>query len=270
MINVNFNLASMSGIVLAVAGTALYAMRSWRPELSRDHDIFFSAVSLLCGGILLVYGWRFDPIMQFGQVLLTGATIFFAVENVRLRKVSTEQAKRNTPIVDDERRVSREYKVYRADLEELAPPEEDIDISRPRIRGSQDSRSSRNGYDSQNRRRPSSRGSDLDRIGSEGEVRRKRRPRPEIPPELKDDWGDVREDTSNDEEVSARRPSNRPPRSDNRRPETTSSRPRRRSATDVSSERPTRSTETKPTGDYVDYQPINPNEEEDNSSNFDY
>lgn len=265
MINVNFNLASMSGIVLAVAGTALYAMRSWRPELSRDHDIFFSAVSLLCGGILLVYGWRFDPIMQFGQVLLTGATIFFAVENVRLRKVSTEQAKRNTPIVDEERPVSREYKVYRADLEELAPQEEDFEISRPRIRGSQDSRSSRNGSDSQNRRRPSSRGADSDRINSEGEVRRKRRPRPEIPPELKDDWADM----SNDEEGSPRRTSNRSPRSDNRRPETSSSRPSRRSSTDTTSERPTRSKNTKPTGDYVDYQPVNPNEEEDNTSNFD-
>ncbi len=110
MVNFQFNLASISGIILAVGGAALYAVRSFRPQLSRDSDIFFSAVGLLCGLILIFYGWRFDPIMQFGQVLLTGAAIFFVIENLRLRQISTEQAKRTTPIVDDDRPVSRTYK----------------------------------------------------------------------------------------------------------------------------------------------------------------
>lgn len=264
MINVNFNLASMSGIVLAVAGTALYVLRSWRPELSRDHDIFFSAVSLLCGGILLFYGWRFDPIMQFGQVLLTGATIFFAVENVRLRRVSTEQAKRNTPIVDEERPVSREYRVYRdAELDALVPEDEEELPPRRRIQGSQDNRPSRNGYDTQTRRRPSSRGS-TERLP--GEPPRKRRPRPEIPPEINDDWTTPPEEES----TPRRRSKNRPSIEENRPPETSSSRPSRRRPADINSDRSSKDGEAKQKGDYVDYQPIDPGEEEDNSSNFDY
>ena len=268
MINVNFNLASMSGIVLAIAGTALYAMRSWRPELSRDHDIFFSAVSLLCGGILLFYGWRFDPIMQFGQVLLTGATIFFAIENLRLRRVSTEQAKRNTPIVDEERPVSREYRVYRADIEELALAEDEDAPMRPRIRGSQDSRSpsSRNGYDSQTRRRPTNRSSSTDRLP--GDTPRKRRPRTDgSSPNVSDDWGSI----SNQEETRPRRSNNRPPRPESSRPEGASSRPGRRPPENNSSGSSMKNEQTKPKGDYVDYQPIDPREdEEDNSANFDY
>ncbi|MBE9010204.1 hypothetical protein IQ250_08300 [Pseudanabaenaceae cyanobacterium LEGE 13415] len=110
MVNFQFNLASISGIVLAVGGASLYAVRSFRPQLARDTDIFFSAVGLLCGLILIFYGWRFDPIMQFGQVLLTGAAIYFVFENLRLRQISTEQAKRTTPIVDDDRPVSSEYR----------------------------------------------------------------------------------------------------------------------------------------------------------------
>ncbi len=109
MVNFQFNLASISGIILAVGGASLYAVRSFRPQIARDTDIFFSAVGLLCGLILIFYGWRFDPIMQFGQVLLTGASVYFVFENLRLRQISTEQAKRATPIVDADRPVSQNY-----------------------------------------------------------------------------------------------------------------------------------------------------------------
>ena len=80
---------------------------------------------MLCGFILLFQGWRLDPILQFGQFLLAGTTIFFAVETIRLRGAATEQARRNTPIVDKDRPVSRDYreaKVYREEeLDELEP-----------------------------------------------------------------------------------------------------------------------------------------------------
>ena len=112
MVNFGLNSASILGLFLAVAGASLYFLRSVRPELSRDHDIFFAAVGLLCGFILLFQGWRLDPILQFGQFLLSGSAIFFAVENIKLRGVATEQARRNTPTVDRERPVSR-TRVYR-------------------------------------------------------------------------------------------------------------------------------------------------------------
>jgi hypothetical protein len=110
MVNFGLNSASILGIVLAVAGAALYFMRSVRPELARDQDIFFAAVGLLCGFILLFQGWRLDPILQFGQVLLTGTTIFFAYEAIRLRGVATKMVKERTPIVDDDRPVSKAYR----------------------------------------------------------------------------------------------------------------------------------------------------------------
>ena len=144
MINTSFNLASIAGIIIAVAGAALYAIRSVRPELSRDHDIFFSAIGLLCGLILIFQGWRFDPIMQFGQILLTGATIFFAVENLRLRGITTKQAKGNTPIVDEDRPVSSVYRYeeQQAELDELEPIYDQRPMPR-RIRGTKDARSNR-------------------------------------------------------------------------------------------------------------------------------
>ncbi|MFM9156868.1 MAG: Ycf66 family protein, partial [Dolichospermum sp.] len=153
-VNFGTNSASILGIFLAVAGAALYFLRSVRPELSRDQDIFFAAVGLLCGFILVFQGWRLDPILQFGQLLLVGSTVFFAVESIRLRSIATQQAKRNTPIVDDEREVSRKYSYserrnYQAEMDadlEPLPYEEEEAPPRPRIRGSRDDRSSRDDY----------------------------------------------------------------------------------------------------------------------------
>ena len=107
MVNASLNWASIVGIVLAVGGTMLYFLRSFKPGLARDYDVFFAAVGLLCGGILFFQGWRLDPILQFGQFLLAATTVFFAYESVRLRSVTTEQARRSAFFDEDEPLPSR-------------------------------------------------------------------------------------------------------------------------------------------------------------------
>ena len=89
------------GIVLAVCGAGLYFLRSFKPALARDYDVFFAAIGLLCGGILFFQGWRLDPILQFGQFLLAGTTVFFAYESVRLRGLATDQARRSSYFEED-------------------------------------------------------------------------------------------------------------------------------------------------------------------------
>ena len=101
MVNASLNWASIVGIVLAVCGGGLYFLRSFKPALARDYDVFFAAIGLLCGGILFFQGWRLDPILQFGQFLLAGTTVFFAYESVRLRGVATDQARRSSFFDDD-------------------------------------------------------------------------------------------------------------------------------------------------------------------------
>jgi len=129
MVNIGLNPGAMLGVVLFGAGAGLYFLRSVRPELARDHDIFFMAVAILSGGILFFQGWRLDPILTFGQFLLTGSAIFFAVESIRLRGLATSRAKQNTPIVDEDRPVSRAYTYdgydnYDPRLDQLEPEEE--------------------------------------------------------------------------------------------------------------------------------------------------
>ncbi len=101
MVNASLNWASIVGIALAVCGAGLYFLRSFKPALARDYDVFFAAIGLLCGGILFFQGWRLDPILQFGQFLLAGTTVFFAYESVRLRGIATDQARRSSYFDDD-------------------------------------------------------------------------------------------------------------------------------------------------------------------------
>ena len=143
MVNFGLNAAAILGLFLAVAGAGLFFLRSIRPELARDYDIFFAAVGLLCGIILLFNGWRLDPILQFGQFLLTGTAIFFAFESIRMRGVATEQARRNTPTVDRDRPVSRSRVYTEAEVDRIDPYDNVYEgakpnYSSPRLRGYDD------------------------------------------------------------------------------------------------------------------------------------
>jgi hypothetical protein len=265
MVNVGFSWSSLLGIILAVAGAALYFLRSVRPSLARDHDIFFAAVGLLCGGILFFQGWRQDPILQFGQFLLTGSAIFFAVESIRLRDVATQQAKRNTRIIDDERPVSSVYRVE-AELDQLEPEEELP--PRRRIPGTQDSRLPRRSqaYDDEVRRRSSSRPRNDDPYYGDDVTPSRRKPRPTTNRPTSrptEEW-----DASVDTEDRPTRPSTRTVTRKSTSESTT--RPKRRRPPQSVPEEDMMPVED----DYVDYQPIDPleseDDEKDNTSNFDY
>ncbi|WP_414586748.1 Ycf66 family protein [Scytonema sp. PCC 10023] len=290
-VNFGANSASILGIFLAVAGAALYFLRTVRPELSRDQDIFFAAVGLLCGFILVFQGWRLDPILQFGQLLLAGSTIFFAVESIRLRGIATQQAKRNTPIVDDEREVSDNYrynKKYKAQVDaELEPlPYDDDYDERPvrgRISGSRDNRSSRDDYyEDEPPRRPERRnGSErLTTSDKTDKPRRRTSGRSVRPSESFEDenWGastrpvDEWDSSTTEERRPSRRGNNGPVRPETRDEDVTP-RPRKRRPPTESTPRKERDDDEVISTEYVDYKPLDrlerPGKDQDSSSNFD-
>lgn len=118
MVNASLNWASIVGIALAMCGGGLYFLRSFKPALARDYDVFFAAIGLLCGGILFFQGWRLDPILQFGQFLLAGTTVFFAYESVRLRGIATDQARRSSYFDEEFESPSRSSSGFRSRGEE--------------------------------------------------------------------------------------------------------------------------------------------------------
>jgi hypothetical protein len=78
------------GVGLALIGLILYLVKTQKPELSRDYDLFFSSVGLLCGGILIFQGWRLDPILLLCQILSSATAIFFIGESLWLRGIKSQ------------------------------------------------------------------------------------------------------------------------------------------------------------------------------------
>ena len=287
-VNFGANSASILGIFLAVAGAALYFLRTVRPELSRDQDIFFAAVGLLCGFILVFQGWRLDPILQFGQLLLVGTTVFFAVESIRLRSIATQQAKRNTPIVDEDRPVSDRYsyndrRKYQAEMDadlDPLPYEEEERPVRPRIRGSRDEISTRDDYyEEQPPRRSERRNSSSSERQAPADKTRRRTSgrtvnRPSESSE-EENWGsssrqvDDWESSGGEVRKPSRRSNNGSGRPESREDDVAPRPRRRRPPTDSTPRRGREDDEAIPT-DYVPYNPVEkPNEGPDNSTDFD-
>lgn len=86
MVNFGINSASILGIVLILFGLLLISLglllrRPFRVE-NLIQDSVLASVYLLCGLILFFQGWRLDPILQFGQILLTVSSMYLIAKDI--------------------------------------------------------------------------------------------------------------------------------------------------------------------------------------------
>jgi hypothetical protein len=93
MINIGFGPNILLGFLIVVGVMLLYFLRVIKPDLARDEDIFFTTIGLLYSCILIVHGWRLDPILLFSQVLIITAVLVAGWENIRLRGLLTNISK---------------------------------------------------------------------------------------------------------------------------------------------------------------------------------
>ncbi|NUN63900.1 hypothetical protein HCU40_03830 [Pseudanabaena biceps] len=189
MINIGGNpLMILLAIVAALGGVGLYFVRNFRPELARDHDIFFSAIALVYGIILLAFNFRMEITTQLAQVLVVGFAGWFAVESLVLRQSLANQSRRapSNPLVDDEEPIGSDYRVEIDPTREIAS-RRDRDASRrmrPSIPSSEQASELRGDTTDERRsRRPKRNSSGNDSVIDidESDIRPvspKRRPRP--------------------------------------------------------------------------------------------
>ena len=94
MINISFGPNIFLGIIVSIGVLILYFLRNIKPEVARDEDIFFSTIGLLYSCILMVHGWRLDPILLFSQVLIITTVLVAGWENIRLRGLVASMGKK--------------------------------------------------------------------------------------------------------------------------------------------------------------------------------
>ena len=76
MINIIIEPALLLGAVFALVMLFLYGLRFVNPDLATDWDIFITTLGIVYSSIILIHGWRLDPILLFSQVLLIFITFY--------------------------------------------------------------------------------------------------------------------------------------------------------------------------------------------------
>ena len=94
MINISLGPNIYLGLLVSIGVLLLYYLRVVKPEIARDEDIFFSTIGLLYSCILIVHGWRLDPILIFSQVLIITTVLVAGWENIRLRGLVASMGKK--------------------------------------------------------------------------------------------------------------------------------------------------------------------------------
>lgn len=94
MININFGSNFILGCFVSIVGIALYSVRFLNPKVAEEKDIFLSTLFLIYSGIIIVHGWRLDPILFFSQLLIVFLSINFFMENLTLRLRVLKQKKK--------------------------------------------------------------------------------------------------------------------------------------------------------------------------------
>jgi uncharacterized membrane protein len=87
MINIIVEPALLLGVIFALVMIFLYGLRFINPELATDWDIFVTTLGIVYSSILVIHGWRLDPILLFSQVLLIFITFSFCWILIRQREI---------------------------------------------------------------------------------------------------------------------------------------------------------------------------------------
>lgn len=94
MININFGSNFILGCFVSIVGICLYSIRFLNPKIAEEKDIFLSTLFLIYSGIIIIHGWRLDPILFFSQMLIVFLSVNFFTENLGLRLKLLKQRKK--------------------------------------------------------------------------------------------------------------------------------------------------------------------------------
>lgn len=87
MINIIVEPALLLGAIFAIVMIFLYGLRFVNPELATDWDIFITTLGIVYSSIIVIHGWRLDPILLFSQVLLVFIALSFCWILIRQREI---------------------------------------------------------------------------------------------------------------------------------------------------------------------------------------
>lgn len=85
MLNIIYGINLLLGLSVMFFGILLYCLSIALPNLSRNRDTILATFASLYGIIMLIHGWRLDPILIFSQWMIIIVLHFMGWETIRLR-----------------------------------------------------------------------------------------------------------------------------------------------------------------------------------------
>jgi Mn2+/Fe2+ NRAMP family transporter len=87
VINIIVEPALLLGVSFAIVMIFFYSLRFVNTDLATDWDIFITTLGIVYSSILIIHGWRLDPILLFSQVLLVFISFSFCWILIRQREI---------------------------------------------------------------------------------------------------------------------------------------------------------------------------------------
>jgi|TARA_B110000259_G_C13764029_1_gene301880 hypothetical protein len=85
MINIGLTPNVVLGILMTISGSLFYIVKITKPQISGTNDIFVITLNLIYSGIIIIHGWRLDPILLFSQYIIVTIVMFFTIDNINLK-----------------------------------------------------------------------------------------------------------------------------------------------------------------------------------------
>lgn len=85
MLNFILEPASLLGILVGFVMLLFYLILVTYPKLAFQEDIFIITLGLVYSCIILIHGWRLDPILVFAQGVIVSILLISGWSSLRLR-----------------------------------------------------------------------------------------------------------------------------------------------------------------------------------------
>jgi len=88
MLNFVFEPSTVLGLEFGSSIILLYIIRFFHPRIAFDEDILLTSMGLVYSSILIIHGWRLDPILIFSQILIVFINMVAGYSILRLRAIT--------------------------------------------------------------------------------------------------------------------------------------------------------------------------------------
>ena len=119
MINILITPTINLGLLIISLMIFLLWVGTIKPEIASDIDLILVTLGVLYGLIIIVHGWRLDPILFFSQVLLIFTLAIFGFLMIRLRMMVVLLSLDKIELIEENKRLLQDRIIQNLNLQKI-------------------------------------------------------------------------------------------------------------------------------------------------------